>query len=348
MKKRIVNKENNTIFSSLDEKCIDCINSYCIKGYASHVCEIDHKTKRLGFYKTGAGTAYACSEDSNTTKNFKLEVESLAVGIKYLEEAKKDIVEATINDEQERVHRLIHNLKSLNAHCIQELYSIVPQHLLIRNISETLDIVQNTIETHSREAAKGFLRIAKYNTGVKAEFSIYDKLLKNDVRLSPRYHNIRDVIMLVLHMFFGDFTEKHVFVEVENYYEKAYMDFESVHVAFYHIIENSTKYVCPNTKIDVHFRLDGNTNVVIFSMRSLFLYPEDIKNIFNDGYSGVLAKQTGKAGHGLGMYRAKQLLTKNNSTIEFVPGTIPYKNDGIDYANNMIVVKIPSNDTRTK
>lgn len=84
------------------------------------------------------------------------------------------------------------------------------------------------------------MRIAKYNTGVKAEFSIYDKLLKKDVRLSPRYHNLRDVFMLVLHMFLGNFADNHVYVEVDNYYEKAYMDFESVHVSIYNIIENST------------------------------------------------------------------------------------------------------------
>ena len=344
MKKRIVGNNNNLIYSTIDDRCMDCINSYCLNGYASHLCELDNKVKRLGYFKTNYGIAYACSENSNTTKNFKLEVETLAVGIKYLESAKRAIVEATIKDEQERVHRLIHNLKSLNAHCIQELYSIVPQHLLMRNISKTLDIVQNTIENHSRDAAKGFLRIAKYNTGVKAEFSIYDKLLNNNVRLNPQYHNIRDVLMIVLHMFFGDFTDNGVYVEVDNYYEKAYMDFESIHVALYHIIENSTKYVCPNTKVEVHFRLDGKNNVITFSMRSLYLYPDDIKNIFNDGYSGILAKQIGKAGHGLGMYRAKQLLLKNNSTIEFVPGTIIYKKDGIDYADNMIIVKIPCTD----
>lgn len=343
MKKRIINSDGNIILSSLDDICFQCINSRCNNGYASVNCKLDDIKKRLGISRTNYGSVFACSDNSKTTKNFRIELDILASGIKFFETTKKEIVTATIKDEQVRVNRLIHNLKSLNAHIIQELYSVIPQELFISNYSKkkTIELIQETIKDHSLDAAKAFLRIAKFNTGVKAEFSVYDKLLKNDVQLNPMYHKLRDVLMLVLHMFFADFADKHVYVEVNNYFEKAYIDFESVYVAFYHIIENSTKYVCPNTEIEVSFQIEENMHLVTFSMRSFYLYPQDVEKIFDDGYSGILAKQTELAGHGLGMFRAKQLLLKNNSTIVFNPGTIKYNYDGIDYADNRIIVKLP-------
>lgn len=341
MEKRILNNDGIVILSSIDEICFGCIKSNCINGYSNQVCIKDGGKKRLGIAKTNHGTVYVCSNDSKTTKNFKNELNTLASGIKFFESTKKEIITATIEDEHKRVSRLIHNLKSLNAHIIQEVYSVVPQDLLTANISKTLEKVEDAIKENIRDAAIALLRIAKFNTGVKAEFSVYDKILKNDVQLNPSDVNIRNVLMLVLHMFFTDFADKHVYVDVANYYEKAFMDFESVFVAFYHIIENSTKYVCPNTKIEVDFQLDGDMHKVTFSMRSLYIYPDDEERIFEDGYSGILAKKIGKAGHGLGMYRAKQLLLINNSTIDFIPGSVEYDSGGVTYADNQIVVRIP-------
>ena len=72
-----------------------------------------------------------------------------------------------------------------------------------------------------RQAALTFFRMAKFNLSIKAEFSIYEKLLQGGekLKLEKRNHNIRDVIMIVLYMFFNDFNEKDVYIDIEEYYE---------------------------------------------------------------------------------------------------------------------------------
>lgn len=106
-----------------------------------------------------------------------------------------------------------------------------------------MSIVEEAIKADTYETARTFLRLAKLTISTKAEFSVYEKLMKDDPPLSLGIHTIRDVVMIVLYMFFGDFTRKDIYVDVANSFEMARFDFESIQVAFYHIIENGVKYM---------------------------------------------------------------------------------------------------------
>ncbi len=110
-----------------------------------------------------------------------------------------------------RVNRVIHNLKSINAHAMQELYTLVPQDQLLKNIRDNSKIVENVIKSDTRKAAMTFFRMTKFNLSIKAEFSIYEKLLQGDLKLEKRNYKIRDLIMIVLYMFFSDFNEKNIY-----------------------------------------------------------------------------------------------------------------------------------------
>ena len=76
-------------------------------------------------------------------------------------------------------------------------------------------------------------------------------------------------------------------------------------------------------------------------MKSLYIQDGEEQEIFNEGYSGVLAKKTALSGKGIGMYRAKRLIELNNGTITIEPGEFPQNIKGIEYADNKFIITLP-------
>lgn len=327
------------------KKCIKCIDSNTHKGYGHITCQIDSVKKRIGYYENSHGVLYCCSSDSKTTELFKNKIESIGATIKTLKalylQIANEVAVKTTKETSTRIDRVIHNLRSINAHSIHELYALIPQEKLINNIRETSIIVEKYISADPHKAAMTFLKMAKLNLSIKAEFSIYDKLLKGNPNLDFRNHNTRDIVMIVMYMFFVDFNEKSVWIDVQDYYEKNKVDFESFQVAIYHIIENASKYIMPNSNADITFRDSPKNHIITFSMLSLYISPDEEKEIFNDGYSGDLARKTGQSGSGIGMYRSKKLIELNKGELNLEAGDVSSSIDGIDYAHNKFIITIP-------
>lgn len=343
MNSKIVSQQGELICDSLPYyECTHCILTNQSHGYANIKCQIDRENKRIAYHKNEHGELFACSRNAKTTKLFKNEVNSTVYCLKSLIALSGEVRQYTMAETSNRVNRVIHNLKSINAHAMQELYALVPQEQLIKNVRENSKIVENAIKKNVRQAALTFFRMAKFNLSIKAEFSIYEKLLQagEKLKLEKRNHNIRDVIMIVLYMFFNDFNEKDVYIDIEEYYEKVYVDFESFQVAIYHIIENAAKYIAPKTNANITFKIEKHTQYIIFEMTSLYINQDEESEIFNEGYSGIVAKQLKKAGKGIGMYRAKRLIELNNGTLTVEAGEA-IKINGIDYANNKFIIALP-------
>nr|DAY94798.1 MAG TPA: HATPase [Caudoviricetes sp.] len=343
MNLKIVSQQGELICDSLPYyECTHCILTNQSHGYANIKCQRDRENKRIAYHKNEHGELFACSRNAKTTKLFKDEVNSTVYCLKSLIALSGEVRQYTMAETSNRVNRIIHNLKSINAHAMQELYALVPQEQLIKNVRENSKIVESAIKKDVRQAALTFFRMAKFNLSIKAEFSIYEKLLQGGekLKLEKRNHNIRDVIMIVLYMFFNDFNEKDVYIDIEEYYEKVYVDFESVQVAIYHIIENAAKYIAPKTNANITFKIEKHTQYIIFAMTSLYINQDEEFEIFNEGYSGIVAKQLKKAGKGIGMYRAKRLIELNNGTLTVEAGEA-IKINGIDYANNKFIIALP-------
>lgn len=267
----------------------------------------------------------------------------LLYAIPTLREARLELLSEIKEQSNARVNRVLHNIKNINAHLLQELYTFVPQELFTRKLGKTVNTVVELIKKHPKDAAIAFLRIAKLNSGLKAELSVYDKLLKDNPQLQFREYNIRDVVMLVLHEFFSDFHELGVYIDVEDCYKRISIDFESFRVALYHIVENASKYVLPNSIIEIKFNSNNNESFsIVFLMQSYKLNSDDKDRIFEEGFSGSVAVKAGKSGHGIGMYRAKKLLELNKGNLIFEPGKVTEKIiDNIEYAYNTITIELP-------
>ena len=138
------------------------------------------------------------------------------------------------------MNKLLHNLVTINAHSIQEAYALLGDN---KRVSKT--IIKDTSEKISKNpeiAAKTLLEINKYNHWMKSEFSIFRKIYSEKKHLDFRYHILHKVFMNLCYIFFKDFTEKSIYVEVKESSLKAFIDYETFHAALFHILDNCTKY----------------------------------------------------------------------------------------------------------
>lgn len=310
---RLINNEKQVLFCNLNA---DEIIELEIINKSAMLINRRATVLRCGVISTIHGSVYAVTADTNyvkSAKKFTSTIESIANTLQVFEVISKEYRDkVNIN-----TSRLLHNLTSLNAHNIQEIYSLVSQEVLSKSSAgQQVGIVEEIIKKDSRDTAFVLLRIAKNNAAMKAEFSVFNKLFDTNPRLEKKSHNVHKVLMNVLYLFFPDFTDKSVKVTIECPENTlAYFDYESIHVAFYHLIENAVKYVKPHTDLKINIFTADNFVTMLFTMVSLRIDTSEVKNIFNEGFSGEIAKKTGKSGSGIGMTRARNILEINGANI---------------------------------
>lgn len=324
--------------NEMEPGCVTCVLK--VGSYAHIDCPLGLGKSRVGHMLSDEGEVYICSNHSKTTKNFKQELEHLSLLIPYAEKLVKDLKSNTRELSEKRYVQLSHNLKSINAHCIQELYELSPNGGY-KNVRESIEAVKNKIASDLNYAALRLFHLQKYNSMMKVEFLVYERIQKGEVKLSFNYYNVRDVVMKTLHMFFEDFTNKSVYVDVEENYESVWLDYESLATALYYLIENATKYVKPDTQINVSFSKDPDYYRIVFSMESHYLTDEDRVHIFDEGYSGEYACAKSVNGAGYGMFRAKHLLKQCGAVLEVDFGDSESILDDVEYAQNVFRIGLP-------
>lgn len=335
--------EGRIVFSNLnahESTCIEEINtrSMLISGVKS--------TLRGGRIENSFGTVFAVSSDSDyirSSKKFTTTLEALANTLGTFIE----ITQEQRNKQNNNTSRLLHNLRTINAHNIQEIFSVVPQDVLSEGAARhQVTIIEEVVKQRSKETAVAFLRIIKNNTAMKTEFSVFDKLFdgNHNPHLEKKSHNVHKVLMNILYQFFPDFTDNDVWVKVEcpkNTTINAFFDYESVQVAFYHLIENAVKYIKPHTEFIIKITPLEKTVTLFFEMMSLQINESERNSVFIEGFSGELAKKLGKSGSGIGMTIAKHILEINGArlSLEIDPSTSQV-HFGLPYQKNTFKVEL--------
>lgn len=251
--------------------------------------------------------------------------------------------------------RLLHNVVSLNAHNIQEFFSLIPQSELMKQQQQRQIIfVENKIKNNTREVAKSLLRMAKNNGAIKSEFTVFNKLIAKHKEQNLRIdeHNVHKVIRTVIDMFFLDLIDKEIKVNfisnLDHIY--AYFDFECVRVALYHVLQNTIKYALNKTNLNIHIENDEKKeNILIrFEMISLRVLENERERIFEENYSGELAHRTGKKGEGLGLSLSREILKLTKGELNFYPSNScqnqkPRKMLQDEFEENNFVIILPKN-----
>jgi K+-sensing histidine kinase KdpD len=181
---------------------------------------------------------------------------------------------------------------------------VVPEEKLSKDYRKVKETIKTYLSKDPDAVADAFLRIAKNSIAMKAEFTVFKKLDGGSATLQKQQHYIRKVVLTVLHVFYQDFKELDVHVLVEDNEKLLKFDFETIRVALYHIIDNTAKYISPNTQLKILFseNIDNNNFSLNVEMISMEIKPNEVDDVLREGYSGVYAKQSGKNGDGLGLY----------------------------------------------
>ena len=339
-----LNVRGEVRFSSLpSDACQSCVQK-CSSGAQLVQCDFSRLPRRQGKNNQEAGAVYICddSKDSlNSAKKFKEKLRIYSEVSNGIGEIRNSIRE----ESNKKAARLIHNLASLNGHNIQEAYLVVPQEALNKDVKQVLRTIKTYIQTNVDGAAEAILKIMKNNISMKTEFSVFNKLYDIAPRLSKTSHPVHKIIMNVMHLFYQDFFSKNIDTYIEPTTERIYVDYESTHVAIYHLIENASKYICPNTKLSISFRRKGKYLNVFMDMISVRIEDAEMDKIFQDGYSGENALYQEKAGNGMGMDIILKVLELNGACLFLVPNSKMERNiivDGAIYNHNLFVIKLPS------
>lgn len=335
----ITSKTGETVAINLAAECKTCFLNCNTPGSLVNECPKYGGQRRQGKITNTKGTTFLCDQ-TKTTKLFRDKLEGLSYAYHDLIIPKATIESETKQIEQKRVNRLVHNLTSINAHNIQELYDLVPQDILSTNYKTQLDFLQKEIKRDPKKAALMFIRIAKHNIHMKSEFSIYKKLDRNDAVLELSSHPIKKVILNILHTFFVDFTSNEIYVSVSDYNGRVKIDYESIQVALYHLIENASKYTMPNSNIEISFEEIGQKVNVSLKMRSLHISNDEVEKIFEEGYSGKAACNCQLNGDGIGMWQINQMVKLNNGKVTVKCGQETLKVNGVPYADNEIILTL--------
>ena len=238
---------------------------------------------------------------------------------------------------EDRTRRLIHNLKSLTAKIGQEVFYIAQQDLMINSPRDMVKYVAKEILENTDDAAKGLIEILKHHAAQKAEYSAFEKLTGKALVGAPERHDVHRVLMNVFYLFFGDFIKKKVKADVERTRLQALIDYESIHVCIYYVVENATKYARPGSPFNVSIAEDGGFVIIRFNMESIEILPEEVDKIFDEGFSGKRAIESRLHGAGIGLYMARAMAQMNGGTLTAVPG----RGTGAGYARNTFILALP-------
>ncbi len=294
-------------------------------------CVIDYKHK-----------LYLSCDDTNVTNRIFKHYFRL---FKDLANEITSSLEVTRNKENQKTRRLKHNLINYNTNSIQELYKLFPQDLF-KNDKNHLDTIEDVIKKSPRKAALAFLKILKNSNLMKAEFDVYEMLDQENPYLDFIEHPIHKVVLLTLNPFWLDLAEKGIIINIQSFYEKIIIDYKTISVALSHIFDNTTKYILPNTPLNISFKNSSECIILCFDMVSLRIEESELNSIFLENVSGKWSKDTELAGNGIGMYIVNKLVSLNKGSVSIKIKVDRSKSkivEEIPFDNNIIEIRLNKN-----
>lgn len=338
----ITDEIGTKLSSNAENECLDCILN-CTKGTNKIQCIKTKSEKRIGKIFNGNVVIFLCDEKFiDSTKMFKKE---LALLVDFSNEI-HNFIHSASKDINKQIFRLLHNLITYNAHILQDIYSIIPQDELSKNGKEIVNAINTELKSGKINNAVSVLRILKNANLMKSEFSIFKKLYEPEPTLNIMDHEIHKVVFLVFNSFWYDLIQNGNYIRIQNCTTSIPFDYESVTAALAHIIDNTCKYIAPNTELNVNFSNTPTELTLSFDMMSTKINSNEIEKIFMDGYSGETPKMHDLQGKGVGLYMVKRLLALNKAEIKVQAnpfGKAPFELNGISYQNNIFQIIFKKN-----
>ena len=341
MRYQVENTIKNSFFDNFEDEylCGICAKECSSEGVKA-ICKTTKEEVRYGKTQMKNYIFFLCCDNkaAKTTKLFREKIEILKHAIPNLYKIYTDIKDETKSIEQQKFTKVVHNIKTINAQNIQELDNLIPQQKLTENIHNIRKYIINEIKKDPQKAASVFLRILKSNYDVKTEFSTHEKIiLENNAVITKRKHDIRKVILNVYHSFALDFSTKHIKFIIFEDTTKINFEYETVRLALYHLFINTSKYIKPNSFLEVKKEITDQAILIKFEMISLHIGKDELEDIFKDNYSGKNVRENLK-GSGLGMGIIKKSLELNEASIEIIAGENIEKIKNDEFSKNQFII----------
>jgi len=256
------------------------------------------------------------------TKNSKI--------FKLVRDISSPVIDCVLKDMNEDFLEKIvshsHTLKKIQGQLKQKIDTIIDNHMFIssKDYAEQIGIVSKKVSENPELVAETLIYFKKRIFEIDAHILSFEILhLGGEINLDLRPHNIRRLIMNILHAFEDEINTSNIkpIFEFEDQYaeiNKITLDYKTINTIFYNFFDNTFKYAKPYSKIKFNFLCRENRNFEIkIVMNSLRIEKDEIDKVFILGARGKNAKKT--EGSGIGMYVIKKALELNNFKIEVVP-----------------------------
>ena len=332
--------DNGRAIGNLDHGCIVCAETCSVKSEIVK-CQVTGDRRRRGLRNVPLGKLYLCTDEAvKSSKLFREKIKTLSAIIPFAAQAQEEATRAVSDD----VHRLIHNLITLNAQTIQAIYRVVPQDDFNQKNRESLiSTVSKKLSDSTAQTTSLVIDILKNANLEKTEFSVYAKLLEKEP-VSYRPYSIHKIFMLVLNTYWDALKEKEVIVRIGECNERVVVDYDTIAASLVHLLDNTTKYILPRSQLHISFETTSDSVSLVLNMVSLRIHTNEIGKIFQEGFSGDEPKKIGRQGEGRGLYLVDRLLALSNSALKIEPDVDRQRRVnqiGVDFENNVFRLSMP-------
>lgn len=329
------------IFDNFPKNLIPLITDFNESQQIIEVVINGKKTQaRIGKKKNAYGTIYVLTTEQkylNRYKLFKELVELSTIAIEPISIFQNKLIEKYNSDNQE----FIHNATSLNSYSIQSLFALIPQNKLTGNINKQVEAVKDIINEKPIVASKTLLKLIKYSLATKVEFSVFERTMKLHQVSEKTDYPIREMVLSILQIFMEDFDERNITVSLDACDRRISLDYDSLFVSFYYILDNAIKYCCPNTDFKIIFKEENDCFSILIIMISVRIEDHEIQKLHVKGYRSENIKSLNKEGNGIGMYRILKTLRFNDAVLEITPriNNFTRKVGDVNYEANQFKIK---------
>lgn len=330
----ICDASGRVLLSRLDAECRERCMDGASTSYEKCSAHLGRGMRRRGLKTVPNGVVFFCTSNAdmlNSKRVFSRTLDSYAAMIAGLAEVQR----LATDEGREESRRLVHNLTTLNSHIIQEIYNIVPQDDLAGTPNQQIDLIAKAISVNPLATAQAALKILKNAIAARNEMQIVRRF-RTTPQLPPQLkpHMIHKIIKNVLITFFQEALERELYWNLRATGERVWMDYELVSAALYRLFENCVKYCAPTSTIDIGFESSESCLNVVLEMKSLPILSGEETKIFEEGFSGSMAKKHSLNGSGIGLSIVRQLLEVNDASITVSAGTRLQIIQGVEYAPN--------------
>ena len=137
-------------------------------------------------------------------------------------------------------------------------------------------------------------------------------------------------------------SRRRIRVEVKGESHGAVLGLPIFEIAPYVVIDNAVKYSPSDQTVEVELGEDQSRIWANVQSIGPFVKPDEQERIFEEGYSGEFAKQTGRAGSGVGLYVLRAIVERlHDGTVTFRQDVTEVSIDGVPYRNTVVSLGLP-------